>query len=138
VFELYYFYDKHQSYMSFNCQSVFYKRYIVTCMSLGAMSCYSLLQKFVIVYYFINSTGIWTNCCTCFIWIQRGLVSNKKCSRMPSKSFASTSTTPRENNRLLDYYKIISISRPILPRPIWASTSSQANMGVSFLDVGSM
>ena len=41
--------------------------------------------------------------------------------------------TPRENNRLLDYYKIISISGPI-----WASTSSQANMGVSFLDVGSM
>jgi hypothetical protein len=37
--------------------------------------------------------------------------------------------TPRENNRLLDYYKIISISRPILAR---------ANMGVSFLDVGSM
>ena len=30
-------------------------------------------------------------------------------------------------------YKIISISRPI-----WASISSQANMGVSFLDVGSM
>ena len=28
-------------------------------------------------------------------------------------------------------------SRPYL-RPIWASTSSQANMGVSFLDVGSM
>ena len=24
--------------------------------------------------------------------------------------------TPRENNRLLDYYKIISISRPILTR----------------------
>ena len=24
------------------------------------------------------------------------------------------------------------------PGPIWASTSSQANMGVSFLDVGSM
>ena len=46
--------------------------------------------------------------------------------------------TPCENNRLLDYYKIISISRPILPGPIWASTSSQANMGVSFLDVGSM
>jgi hypothetical protein len=46
--------------------------------------------------------------------------------------------TPRENNRLLDYYKIISILRPILPEPIWASTSSQANMGVSFLDVGSM
>jgi hypothetical protein len=37
--------------------------------------------------------------------------------------------TPRENNRLLDYYKIISISRPIL---------AQANMGVSFLDIGSM
>jgi hypothetical protein len=31
--------------------------------------------------------------------------------------------------QLLDYYKIISISRPIL---------AQANMGVSFLDVGSM
>jgi hypothetical protein len=44
----------------------------------------------------------------------------------------------KENNRLLDYYKIISISRSILPGPIWASTSSQANMGVSFLDVGSM
>jgi hypothetical protein len=27
---------------------------------------------------------------------------------------------------------------PYCPRPIWASTSSQANMGVSFLDVGSM
>jgi len=27
---------------------------------------------------------------------------------------------PHENNRLLDYYKIISISRPILPQPIWA------------------
>ena len=46
--------------------------------------------------------------------------------------------TPRENNRLLDYYKIISISRPILPWPIWASNSSQANMGVSSLDVGNM
>jgi hypothetical protein len=37
----------------------------------------------------------------------------------------SISSHPGENNRLLDYYKIISIS-------------SQANMGVSFLDVGSM
>ena len=27
---------------------------------------------------------------------------------------------------------------PYCPGPIWASTSSQANMGVSFLDVGSM
>jgi len=27
---------------------------------------------------------------------------------------------------------------PYWPGPIWASTSSQANMGVSFLDVGSM
>ena len=36
------------------------------------------------------------------------------------------------------YYKIISISRSILLGPIWALTSSQANMGVSFLDVGSM
>jgi len=32
--------------------------------------------------------------------------------------------TPRENNRLLDYYKIISISRPILAR---------ANMGLDFV-----
>jgi len=32
--------------------------------------------------------------------------------------------TPRENNRLLDYYKIISISRPILGR---------ANMGLDFV-----
>ena len=32
--------------------------------------------------------------------------------------------TPRENNRLLDYYKIISISRPILAR---------ANMGIDFV-----
>jgi hypothetical protein len=32
--------------------------------------------------------------------------------------------TPRENNRLLDYYKIISISRPILAR---------ANMGLNFV-----
>jgi hypothetical protein len=32
--------------------------------------------------------------------------------------------TPRENNRLLDYYKIISISRPIL---------AQANMGLAFV-----
>jgi hypothetical protein len=32
--------------------------------------------------------------------------------------------TPRENNRLLDYYKIISISRPILDR---------ANMGLGFV-----
>ena len=32
--------------------------------------------------------------------------------------------TPRENNRLLDYYKIISISRPILAR---------ANMGFDFV-----
>ena len=32
--------------------------------------------------------------------------------------------TPRENNRLLDYYKIISISRPILA---WA------NMGLDFV-----
>jgi len=31
---------------------------------------------------------------------------------------------PRENNRLLDYYKIISISRPIL---------AQANMGLDFV-----
>ena len=31
--------------------------------------------------------------------------------------------TPRENNRLLDYYKIISISRPILAR---------VNMGLDF------
>jgi hypothetical protein len=31
---------------------------------------------------------------------------------------------PRENNRLLDYYKIISISRPILAR---------ANMGLDFV-----
>ena len=31
---------------------------------------------------------------------------------------------PRENNRLLDYYKIISISRPILAR---------ANMGLDFI-----
>jgi hypothetical protein len=27
---------------------------------------------------------------------------------------------------------------PYWPGPIWASISSQANMGVSFLDVGSM
>ena len=27
---------------------------------------------------------------------------------------------------------------PYMPGQIWASTSSQANMGVSFLDVGSM
>ena len=27
---------------------------------------------------------------------------------------------------------------PYWPGPIWASTSFQANMGVSFLDVGSM
>ena len=27
---------------------------------------------------------------------------------------------------------------PYWPGPIWASTSTQANMGVSFLDVGSM
>ena len=27
---------------------------------------------------------------------------------------------------------------PYWPGPIWTSTSSQANMGVSFLDVGSM
>ena len=27
---------------------------------------------------------------------------------------------------------------PYWPWPIWASTSSQVNMGVSFLDVGSM
>jgi hypothetical protein len=32
--------------------------------------------------------------------------------------------TPRENNRLLDYYKIISISRPILAR---------VNMGLDFV-----
>jgi hypothetical protein len=32
--------------------------------------------------------------------------------------------TPRENNRLLDYYKIISISRPILAR---------TNMGLDFV-----
>jgi hypothetical protein len=32
--------------------------------------------------------------------------------------------TPRDNNRLLDYYKIISISRPILAR---------ANMGLDFV-----
>ena len=32
--------------------------------------------------------------------------------------------TPRENNRLLDYYKIISISRPILARD---------NMGLDFV-----
>ena len=32
--------------------------------------------------------------------------------------------TPRENNRLLDYYKIISISRPIL---------AQANIGLVFV-----
>jgi hypothetical protein len=32
--------------------------------------------------------------------------------------------TPRENNRLLDYYNIISISRPILAR---------ANMGLDFV-----
>jgi hypothetical protein len=32
--------------------------------------------------------------------------------------------TPQENNRLLDYYKIISISRPIL---------SRANMGLDFV-----
>jgi hypothetical protein len=32
--------------------------------------------------------------------------------------------TPRENNRLLDYYKIISISRPILAR---------ANMGLDYV-----
>jgi hypothetical protein len=32
--------------------------------------------------------------------------------------------TPRENNRLLDYYKIISISRPILTRD---------NMGLDFV-----
>jgi hypothetical protein len=33
-------------------------------------------------------------------------------------------STPRENNWLLDYYKIISISRPILTR---------ANMGLDFV-----
>jgi hypothetical protein len=32
--------------------------------------------------------------------------------------------SPQENNRLLDYYKIISISRPILAR---------ANMGLDFV-----
>jgi hypothetical protein len=35
------------------------------------------------------------------------------------------SFTPRENNRLLDYYKIISISRPIL--------AARANMGHDFI-----
>ena len=52
-----------------------------------------------------------------------------------TRSKLSIFSHPQENNRLLDYYKNISISRP---GPIWASTSSQANMGVSFLDVGCM
>ena len=42
----------------------------------------------------------------------------------------------QENNSLLNYYtRSFPYRGPYWPGPIWASTSSHANMGVSFLDV---
>jgi hypothetical protein len=45
--------------------------------------------------------------------------------------------TPRENKRYWITTRSFPYRGPYWSGPIWSSTSPQANMGVSFLDVGS-